>query len=57
MVGWGILKSAMNVFKKICGESASVSDEICKDWKIELQSLLKDYEPKEVFNADETGLF
>ncbi|XP_034944919.1 tigger transposable element-derived protein 4-like [Chelonus insularis] len=45
------------VFRKVCGESASVNNEICDEWIIELQSLLKDYEPKDVFNADETGLF
>lgn len=45
------------VFRKVCGESASVNKDICDEWVIELQSLLKDYEPKDVFNADETGLF
>ncbi|CAG9563419.1 unnamed protein product [Danaus chrysippus] len=45
------------VFRKVCGESASVNKEVCDEWINELQSLLKDYEPKDVFNADETGLF
>ncbi|CAH0721898.1 unnamed protein product, partial [Brenthis ino] len=45
------------VFRKVCGESASVNNEICDEWIIQLQSLLKDYELKDVFNADEIGLF
>jgi len=45
------------VFRKLCGESASVREEICHEWKTNLQDLLKDYEPHNVFNADETALF
>lgn len=45
------------VFKKICGESASVDEGMCNDWQIKLQDLLCEYDPKNVFNADETGLF
>lgn len=45
------------VFRKICGESASVDNGICDDWKVKLQDLLCEYDPKNVFNADETGLF
>ncbi|KAE9528600.1 hypothetical protein AGLY_012175 [Aphis glycines] len=45
------------VFKKICGESASVDEGMCNDWQIILQDLLCEYYPKNVFNADETGLF
>lgn len=45
------------VFKKVCGEIANVNNEIPHEWIIELQSLLKDYEPKDVFNADETVFF
>lgn len=45
-------------FKKICGEAASVDQTIVTDWK---NSLLKDvlqrYDPKDVYNLDETGLF
>lgn len=44
-------------FKKVCGESASVSKEVCKEWKSQLESLLNGYDPNDVFNADETGLF
>ncbi|XP_060836454.1 tigger transposable element-derived protein 6-like [Rhopalosiphum padi] len=45
------------VFKKNCGESASVDEGICNDWQMILQDLLCEYDPKNVFNADETGLF
>ncbi|XP_044576156.1 tigger transposable element-derived protein 4-like [Cotesia glomerata] len=45
------------VFRKLCGESASINTEVCEEWISELLSLLKDYEPRDIFNADETGLF
>jgi len=44
------------VLRKICGESASVEG-ICDDWKAKLQDLLCEYDTKNVFNANETGLF
>jgi len=43
------------VFRKLCGESANVREEICHKWKTNLQDLLKDYEPHNVFNTDETA--
>lgn len=44
--------------KTICGESADVHEEDCTAWKETILSkLLKDYNPKDIFNADETGLF
>jgi hypothetical protein len=44
-------------FKKVCGESASVDPCISQDWKNELIDLLVDYDARDIFNADETGLF
>lgn len=44
-------------FKTICGESADVNVENVESWKEKLFALLKDYAPKDVFNADETGLY
>lgn len=44
-------------FYKASGESASVSDNVCESWKKQLTTLLRDYEPHNIFNADETGLF
>lgn len=44
-------------FKKICGESASVDISICSQWIDELNQLLNGYDPRNIFNTDETGLF
>jgi predicted transcriptional regulator len=44
--------------QKVCGESNSVSSTIIEDWKNnKLSAILKDYEPKNIFNCDEFGLF
>lgn len=44
--------------KVICGESADVSDEKCLEWtQSVLKNILEKYDPKDIFNADETGLF
>jgi hypothetical protein len=46
------------VQKKACGESNDIRDEDCEKWKRDvLPSLIENYQPKDVFNADETGLF
>ncbi|XP_008180353.1 tigger transposable element-derived protein 4-like [Acyrthosiphon pisum] len=45
------------VFKNICGESSSVDDNVCSDWHRKLSTLLKNYEPRNVSNTDETALF
>lgn len=44
-------------FKSICGESAEVNVDDVKDWKTKLPWILRNYSPKDVFNADETGLY
>lgn len=44
-------------FKKICGESAAVPEDVCIEWKEKLLELIENYESRDVFNADETGLF
>lgn len=44
-------------FHKICGESGSVTEDVCQEWVKTLSPILKQYDPKNVFNADETGLF
>ena len=44
--------------KVVCGEAGSVSKETTDKWKqSELQEILKQFEPKNIYNADETGLF
>ena len=44
-------------FKTICGESAEVNLDDIEDWKIKLPLILKNYSPRDVYNADETGLY
>ena len=46
------------VFRSICGESAVVNMETVSEWRTtKLPELLSQYAPRDVFNADETGLF
>ena len=41
-----------------CGESLSVDKEATEDWKVlTLKPLLEQYNPCDIYNADETGLF
>jgi len=51
-VRWGIGKV------KKCGESGSVDSAVVHDWKDgKLKDILERYQPRDVYNADETGLF
>ncbi|KAL7725492.1 hypothetical protein ACLKA6_001182 [Drosophila palustris] len=44
--------------KKACGESNDVRDEDCDKWRADvLPGLLEKYSERDIFNADETGLF
>ncbi len=45
------------MFRHLTGESAAVNDDVCRAWKDELHEKLKIYEPRNVYNADETDLF
>ena len=46
------------VFKKVCGESGRVTSEMTTEWTSTiLPTLLSEYRPDDVYNADETGLF
>jgi hypothetical protein len=48
------------VSKKICGELAAVreSELLLHEWKaIKLRQILDTFSPRDVYNADETGLF
>lgn len=45
------------VFKKVCGESGSVDDAVCLDWHGKLKTLIENYDARDIFNTDETGLF
>ncbi|GBL96993.1 Tigger transposable element-derived protein 4 [Araneus ventricosus] len=57
--GW--LESFKNkhkiVFRKLFSESASVPESVCEEWIKDIPALVKGYEPKNILNADETGLF
>ena len=45
-------------FRSVCGENAAVDQEVCDDWKQrKLLPVLRRYDPSDVFNADETGLY
>lgn len=45
-------------FKKVYGESARVTSEMATEWTLTvLPTLLSEYSPDNVFNADETGIF
>jgi AcrR family transcriptional regulator len=45
------------VYKKLVGESAAVDSESTEAWLERLPSLLEGYEQRDIYNADETGLF
>ncbi|GFT93233.1 tigger transposable element-derived protein 4 [Trichonephila clavipes] len=57
--GWLTNFKKMNgiVFKKMCVESSSVDINVCSKWQNSLSDLIKEYEPRNIFNTDETGLF
>ena len=42
---------------KFHGEAKSVDNNITEDWKLHLKSILKSWEPGNVFNLDESALF
>ena len=43
--------------RKLCGESASVSQDLVSAGRTQAKGVLKDYQPRDVYNMDETGLF
>ncbi|GFT36213.1 tigger transposable element-derived protein 6 [Trichonephila clavipes] len=45
------------VFKKLCAESSSVDINVCSKWQNSLSDLIKEYELRNIFNTDETGIF
>lgn len=56
--GWleGFKRSNSLAFKKICGESKTMDDDVCKQWIAHLPSLLSCYSQNDIHNADETAL-
>jgi hypothetical protein len=57
--GWlDRFKSRYNIqFRIISGEAASVNSETVEDWTSRLPVILQNYDPHDVYNCDETGLF
>ncbi|XP_029730316.2 tigger transposable element-derived protein 4-like [Aedes albopictus] len=58
--GWlfKFLKRHKISFKKLCGESAAVDTSMAKNWMTNvLPEIIREYEAKDIYNADETGLF
>ncbi|CAI6377575.1 unnamed protein product [Macrosiphum euphorbiae] len=57
--GW--LESFKNqhniVWHQICGESNSVDVKNVDEWKVKVKLIIEGYEPKNIYNGDETGLF
>jgi hypothetical protein len=46
------------IFKTIHGETNGIPEQLCEDWiNVKLPELVKDFEPKDIFNWDEFGLF
>ena len=42
---------------KISGESAGINPQLIRDGRQQAADIIKDYDLKDVFNVDETGLF
>lgn len=57
--GWlhGFKERNSITFKSVCGESAGVDEQAADKWKGELVKMIQETPPKNIFNADETGLF
>ncbi|XP_064488392.1 tigger transposable element-derived protein 4-like [Ornithodoros turicata] len=46
------------VFRSVVGEAAAVDETVCQDWRSSrLRQLLEEYDPADVYNADETALY
>ena len=45
------------IMKTVSGKAASLQDINSEAWEVTLQKILEDFDPKDIFNAVETGLF
>ena len=45
------------IYESVSGESSTVSKQVCDDWLNKLPHMLENYEPRKIFNWDETALF
>ena len=58
MAGSTVLRKHKPVYKTVSGYSAFVNPETVMDWKNEeLPKIIDGYQPKDMLNVDETGLF
>ena len=57
--GWleSFRKRHQVVFNELCGESSDVNSETVEEWVAKLPSIIQGYEPQNIANGDETGLF
>ena len=57
--GWlqSFVKRNGIVFGKLCGEAGDVNKDVVKNWLDDITSIIQDYEPRNIFNQDETALF
>ncbi|GBM22828.1 hypothetical protein AVEN_226494-1 [Araneus ventricosus] len=44
-------------FKAVCGEAGDVLDETVNTWIKKIEKLIEGYEPQNIANADESGIF
>ena len=56
MDGWKVGDPDMAYFK-VCGDSANVNLNVVSEFKSKLPEIVKDFDLKDIFNIDETGLF
>jgi hypothetical protein len=45
------------VWNRVCGESKDVDENVVSEYKPKLLELILPYEPKNIYNADEIGLY
>ncbi|XP_033110353.1 tigger transposable element-derived protein 6-like [Anneissia japonica] len=57
--GWLTKWKQRNEIKQVavCGESGDVDQTIVTEWKSKIADLCAGYQPEEIFNCDETGLY
>jgi hypothetical protein len=57
--GWleSFVKRNNLAFGKLCGDSGDVNGATVINWKERLPTLTEGYEPRDIYNMDESGLF
>jgi hypothetical protein len=58
MAGSTVLRKYANWYTRLCGDTVPLNPETVMDWKSEeLPKIIDGYQPKDVLNVDEIGLF